>query len=84
VRQNGHFWCLNGSRFSQQSLAGTQMHTAPTIQAAARSPHNNTSDCPIPRSSSAEKVIRHCEFSEKCGIWRGIIYQMLQLKMHGF
>jgi hypothetical protein len=44
------------------------MLAAPTIYAAARSPHGTTSDCPIPQSSSAEKVVRYCEFSEKFGI----------------
>jgi hypothetical protein len=34
---------------------------------AARSPHGTTSDGPIPQSSSAKKVVRHCEFSEKFG-----------------
>jgi hypothetical protein len=38
------------------------------IYAAARSPHDTTSDRPIPQSSSAKKVVRHCEFSEKFGI----------------
>ena len=40
------------------------MLAAPTIYAAARSPHGTTSDRPIPQSSSPEKVVRHCEFSE--------------------
>jgi hypothetical protein len=43
------------------------MLAAPTIHAAARSPHGTTSDRPIPQSSSVEKVVRHYEFSEKCG-----------------
>jgi hypothetical protein len=38
------------------------------IYATARSPHGTTSDRPIPQSSSAKKVVRHCEFSEKFGI----------------
>jgi hypothetical protein len=41
------------------------MLAAPTIYATARSPHGTTSDRPIPQSSSVEKVVRHCEFSEK-------------------
>jgi hypothetical protein len=44
------------------------MLAAPTIYAAARSLHGTTSDRPIPQSSSAKKVVRHCEFSEKFGI----------------
>jgi hypothetical protein len=35
---------------------------------AARSSHGTTSDRPIPQSSSAKKVVRHCEFSETFGI----------------
>jgi hypothetical protein len=31
-----------------------------------------------------KKVVRHCEFSEKFIIWKNIMYQMMQLKMHGF
>jgi hypothetical protein len=30
--------------------------------------HGTTSGRPIPQSSSAKKVVRHCEFSEKFGI----------------
>jgi hypothetical protein len=44
------------------------MLAAPTIYAAARSPHGTTSDRPIPQNSSAKKVVRHREFSEKFGI----------------
>jgi hypothetical protein len=44
------------------------MLAAPTIYAAARSPHGTTSDRPIPQSSSAKKVVIYCEFSEKFGI----------------
>jgi hypothetical protein len=33
-----------------------------------RSPDGTTSDRPIPQSSSAKKVVRHCKFSEKFGI----------------
>jgi hypothetical protein len=44
------------------------MLAALTIYAAARSPYGTTSDRPIPQSSSAEKVVRHYEFSEKFGI----------------
>jgi hypothetical protein len=65
VHQYGHFRRPDGFRFSQLSLAGAWMLAVPTIYAAARSPHGTTSDCPIPQSSSAKKVVRHCEFSEK-------------------
>jgi hypothetical protein len=40
----------------------------PLLYAAARSPHDTTSDRPIPQNSSAKKVVRHCEFFEKFGI----------------
>jgi hypothetical protein len=56
------------SAFSQRSPAGAWMLAAPTIYAAARSPHGTTSDRPIPQSSSAKKVVTHSEFSEKFGI----------------
>jgi hypothetical protein len=68
VHQYGHFRRLDGFRFSQRSLAGAWMLAAPTIYVAARSPHGITSDRPILQSSSAKKVFRHCEFSEKFGI----------------
>jgi hypothetical protein len=60
------------------------MLAAPTIYAGARSPHGTTSDRPIPQSISAKKVVRHCEFSDKFGILEKIMYQMMQLKIHGF
>jgi hypothetical protein len=41
------------------------MLAPPTIYAVAWSANGTTSDRPIPQSSSAKKVIRHCEFSEK-------------------
>jgi hypothetical protein len=44
------------------------MLVTPTIYAAERSPHDTTSDRPIPQSSSVKKVARHCVFSEKFGI----------------
>jgi hypothetical protein len=44
------------------------MLAAPTVYEAAPSPHGTTSDRPIPQSSSAKKVVRHCEFSEKFGV----------------
>jgi hypothetical protein len=65
VHQYGHFRRPDGFRFSQLSPAGAWMLAAPTIYAAARSPHGTTSDCTILQSSSAKKVVRHCEFSEK-------------------
>jgi hypothetical protein len=51
---------------------------------AARSLHGTILDRPIPQSISAKKIVRHCKFSEKIGIWRNIMYQMMQLKMHRF
>jgi hypothetical protein len=56
------------------------MLAAPTTYAAARSLHGTTSDRPIPLSSSTKKVVRYYEFSEKFGIWRDIMYQMMQLE----
>jgi hypothetical protein len=46
------------------------MFAAPTIYAAAWSPHGTISDCPIPQNSSTKKVVRHCHsvFSEKFGV----------------
>jgi hypothetical protein len=73
VHQYGHFRRPDGFRFSQRSPAGAWMLAAPTIYAAARSPHGTTSDHLIPQSSSVKKVVRHCEFSEKFGIWRNIM-----------
>jgi hypothetical protein len=43
------------------------MLAAPTIYAAAWSLLGTISDRPIPQSSSAKKVFKHCEFSEKFG-----------------
>jgi hypothetical protein len=62
VRQYGHFRNPAGFHFSQRSPAGAWMLAAPTIYAAARSPHL---DRPIPKRSFAKKVVRHCKFSEK-------------------
>jgi hypothetical protein len=67
VHQYGHFRRPDDFRFSQRSPAGTWMLAASTIYATARSPHGTTSDRPIPQSSSAKKVVRHCEFSKKFG-----------------
>jgi hypothetical protein len=55
VHQYGHFRRPDGFRFSQRSSAGALMLAAPTIYAAARSPHGTTTDRPIPQSSSAKK-----------------------------
>jgi hypothetical protein len=68
VHKYGHFRLPDGFHFSQRSPAGAWMRAAPTIYAAARSPHGTTSDRPIPQSSSAKKVVRHCVFSEKFGV----------------
>jgi hypothetical protein len=84
VRQYGHFRRPDSFRFFQGSPAGAWMLAAPTFYAAARSPHGTTSDRPITQSSSAKKVVRLRKFSEKFGIWRNIMYQMMQLKMRRF
>jgi hypothetical protein len=68
VHQYGHFRRPDGFYFSQRSPAGALMLAAPTIYAAARSPHGTTSDRPIPQNSSVKTVVRQCEFSEKFGI----------------
>jgi hypothetical protein len=80
VHQYGHFRRPDGFSFSQRSPAGAWMLAAPTLYAAARSPHDTTSGRPIPQSSSVKKVVslKSLEF------WRNIMYQMMQLKMHGF
>jgi hypothetical protein len=64
VRHYGHFRRPDGFDFFQRSPAGAWMLAAPTIYAAARSPHCTTSDRPIPQSSSTKKKVTHCEFSE--------------------
>jgi hypothetical protein len=84
VRQYGHFRRQDGFRFSQWSPAGAWMLAAPTIYAATWSPHGTISDHPILQSSFAKKVVKHCKFSEKFGIWRIIMYQLMQQKMHRF
>jgi hypothetical protein len=77
VHQYGHFRRPDGFRFSQRSAAGAWMLAAPTTYAAARSLHGTTSDRPILQNSSTKKVVRHCEFSEKFGIFEKIMYQMM-------
>jgi hypothetical protein len=84
VYQYGHFRCPDGFHFSQRSPAGAWMLAAPTIYAAARSPHGTTSDRPIPQSSSAKKLSDIVNFLKSLEFWRNIMYQMMQLKMHGF
>jgi hypothetical protein len=68
VHQYGHLRRPDGFRISQRSPGGAWMLAAPTIYAAARLPHGTTSDRLIPQCSSAKKVVRHYEFSEKFGI----------------
>jgi hypothetical protein len=65
VHQYGYFQRPDGFLFSQRSPAGAWMLAFPTIYAAARLPHVTSSDRSIPQSSSAKKVVKHCEFSEK-------------------
>jgi hypothetical protein len=87
VRHYGHFRRPDGFSFSQRSPAGAWMLAAPTIYAAARSPHGTTSDRPIPQSSSAKKKKRLSyivNFLKSLEFWRNIMYQMMHLKMHGF
>jgi hypothetical protein len=60
------------------------MLAAPTIYAAARSPHGTTSDRPISQSSSAKKLSDHVNFLKSLEFWKNIMYQMMQLKMRGF
>jgi hypothetical protein len=57
VHQYGHFRRPDGFRFSQRSPAGAWMPAAPTIYAAARSPHGTTSHRPIYQSISAKKQL---------------------------
>jgi hypothetical protein len=79
VHQYGHF-----RRFSQRSPAGAWLLAPRTIYDAARSPHGTTLEHPISQNSSAKKVIRNFEFSEKYGILEKHQCQMMQLKMHGY
>jgi hypothetical protein len=83
VRQYGNFRRPDCFRFSQRSPAGAWLLAPRTTYAAAWSPHGTILDRPISQSSSAKKVFRHCEFSEKCGILEKHQYQMMQLKMNG-
>jgi hypothetical protein len=61
-------YVISDARTPSAFLNGHRLLAAPTIYAAAQSPHGTTLDRPIPQSSSAKKVVRHCEFSEKFGI----------------
>jgi hypothetical protein len=84
VHQYGHFRRPDAFRFSQRSPAGAWMLAAPTVYAAARSPHGTSSDRPIPQSSSAKKLSVIVNFLKSLVFWRNIMYQMMQLKMHVF
>jgi hypothetical protein len=57
------FAFLNGHR----PVPGCSQLPLYIVYAAARSPHGTTLDCLISQSSSAKKVVRYCEFSEKFG-----------------
>jgi hypothetical protein len=72
VHQYGHFRRLDGFRFSQRSPEDAWILAAPTIYAAARSPHGYTSDRPIPQSSSAIKVSEIVIFLKRLEFWRNI------------
>jgi hypothetical protein len=84
VRLYGHFRRPDGFRFSQRSPAGAWMLAAPTVYAAAWSPHGTILDRPIPQSSSAKKLSDIVNFLKSLEFWRNIMYQMMQMKMHGF
>jgi hypothetical protein len=55
------------------------MLAAPTILAAVRSPHGNTSDRPIPRSHTKKKK-SDTEFSEKFGNMEKFSHSKMPLK----
>jgi hypothetical protein len=55
-----------------------------TVYAAAWSPHGTTSDRLIPKSSSVKKLSDIVNFLRSLEFLRNIMYQMMQLKMHGF
>jgi hypothetical protein len=74
----GHFRHPDSFRFSQRSPAGGWMLAAPTIYAAALSPHGTTSDRPIPQSSSAKKLSDIVNFLKSLKFWRNIMYQIMQ------
>jgi hypothetical protein len=85
VRHYNHFRRPDGFGFSQRSLAGAWMLAAPTIYGEARSSHGTTLDRPTPQSSSTEKKLSYIvNFLKSLEFWRNIMYQMMQLKMHGF
>jgi hypothetical protein len=84
LRQCGHFRRPDGFRFSERSPAGCWMLAAPTIYAAARSPHGTIIDRPIPQSSSAKKLSDIVNFLRSLEFWKNTMNQMMQLKMHGF
>jgi hypothetical protein len=54
-----------------------------TLYAAALSPQSTTLYCLIPQRSSAKKVVRHFEFSEKFGILEKHRVSNGATKMHG-
>jgi hypothetical protein len=60
------------------------MLAALPIYAAASSPHGTTSDRPIRQSSSRKKFPDNVNFLKSLEFWRNIMYQMMQLKIHGF
>jgi hypothetical protein len=81
----GQFRRPGGFGFSQRSPSGAWMLAALTIYAAARSPHGTTSDRPIPQRSSAKKKLSYIvNFLKSLEFWRIVMYQMMQLKKHGF
>jgi hypothetical protein len=83
VHQYGHLRRLGGFRFCQRSPVGSRMLAAPTtcIYGAARSPLYTARFLKaVPRKNCQALWI----FLISLEFWRNIMYQMMQLKMHGF
>jgi hypothetical protein len=82
VHQYGHFRRPDGFRFSQRSPAGAWMLAAPTIYTAARLPLQSARFLKaVPRKKKLSDIVN---FLKSLEFWRNIMYQMMQLKMHGF
>jgi hypothetical protein len=85
LRQCGHFRRQDDFRFSQRSSAGAWMLAAPTIymqQHGHRTAPLQTARFlkAVPRKKLSDIV----NFLKSLEFWRTIMYQMMQLKMHGF
>jgi hypothetical protein len=84
VHQYGHFRRPDGFRFYQQLPAGAWMLAAPTIYAEHG---HRTAPLQIARFLKAvlrKKLSDIVNFLKSLEFWRNIMYQMMQLKMHGF